>query len=309
METRRIIMIGFFYASVPAVGSALCELGRKRMTKAGVDAPTLVSMICLAQGLLGMLGYALANGGLTMPTLTFWKPALLSAVANAFSKTLQTLAYNKGDVSLCAPFSASLPIFQFLVTTFVWGDEQAVPPHRVLGVFLIGCCGFWLSKAGRAPVKDAPLLPPGAGYILTQCAIYSIMTKVDQTAAKAVTPTEHVFWSKLLVGLWAGFGALTMTRGTDAAAAASKDGGGRGPVSRSVGLLLTDPRLLLLLLTVASIEGIYMGVYSIALKTISKVYVIAIKIGGCASTHNRTAHIRSHTVTNTQPNCLSLCRN
>lgn len=165
-----------------------------------------------------------------------------------------------------------------------------MPPHRVLGVFLIGCCGFWLSKAGRAPAKDAPLLPPGAGYILTQCAIYSIMTKVDQTAAKAVTPTEHVFWSKLLVGLWAGFGALTMARGTDAAAAASKEGGGRGPVSRSVGLLLTDPRLLLLLLTVASIEGIYMGVYSIALKTISKVYVIAIKIGGCASTRNLRPH-------------------
>ena len=34
------------------------------------------------------------------------------------------------------------------------------------------------------------------------------------------------------------------------------------------------------------IEGVYMGVYSIALKTISKVYVIAIKIGGCKSTQH-----------------------
>ena len=281
-------MIGFAYASVPAIGSALCELGRKRMTKAGLDAPTLVCLICLAQGLLGMAGHVMASGGLSIPSLSFWKPALLSAIANAFSKTLQTLAYSKGDVSLCAPFSASLPIFQFLVTTFIWGDESAVPPHRVLGVFMIGSCGFWLSKAGRAPAKDAPLLPPGAGYILTQCAIYSVMTKVDQAAAKAVTPTEHVFWSKLLVGLWAGFGALTMTRGTDAAAASktTKEGGGRGPIARSVRLLFTQPRLLLLLLTVALIEGVYMGVYSIALKTISKVYVIAIKIGGCKSTQH-----------------------
>ena len=166
-------MIGLLYASVPAVGSALCELGRKRLTKGGMDAPTLVSLICLAQGLIGMAGYTISNGGLTLPSTEFWKPALLSAVANAFSKTLQTIAYNKGDVSLCAPFSASLPIFQFLVTTFVWGDEAKFPPHRILGVFSIGVCGFWLSKAGRASVKGAPLLPPGAGYILTQCE-YSV---------------------------------------------------------------------------------------------------------------------------------------
>lgn len=271
-------MIGFVYASVPAIGSALCELGRKRLTKNGLDAPTLVSMICLAQGLLGMLGYVAATGGLNIPSIDFWKPALLSAVANALSKTLQTIAYNKGDVSLCAPFSASLPIFQFLVTRFIWQDESSFPLHRVVGVFSIGVCGFWLSKAGRAPVKGAPLLPPGAGYILTQCAIYSVMTKVDQAAAKAVTPTEHVFWSKLLVGLWAGFGALTMNR--DTSGSTKQDSAGRGAVARSFVLLLAQPQLLLLLLGVAGIEGFYMGVYSIALKTISKVYVIAIKIGG-----------------------------
>ena len=44
--------------------------------------------------------------------------------------------------------------------------------------------------------------------------------------------------------------------------------------------MASQPSLALLLLGVAGIEGFYMGVYSIALKTISKVYVIAIKIGG-----------------------------
>ena len=101
--------IGFLYASVPAIGSALCELGRKRLTKGGVDAPTLVSMICLAQGLLGMAGYVAASGGLTLPTVDFWKPALLSAVANALSKTLQTIAYNKGDASF-KDSNANLPV-------------------------------------------------------------------------------------------------------------------------------------------------------------------------------------------------------
>ena len=94
------------------------------------------------------------------------------------------------------------------------------------------------------------------------------MTKVDQAAAKAVTPTEHVFWSKLLVGLWAGFGALTMNR--DTSGSTKQDSAGRGAVARSFVLLLAQPQLLLLLLGVAGIEGFYMGVYSIALKTISR---------------------------------------
>lgn len=268
-------MYGFGLAVIPAAGSALCELGRKRLTSSGLNSPTLVSLICLAQGVLGMAGYVATTGALPLPAAAFWRPALLSAVANALSKTLQTLAYQRGDVSLVAPFSASLPIFQFLVTTFVWGDEARFPAHRALGVFAIGACGFWLSKAGREARPGAPLLPPGAGFILTQCAIYSVMTKVDQAAAKAVTPAEHVFWSKLLVGLWAGFGALSMSR-----ADAKGRSDGRGPAGRTVRLLLTVPRHGLLLLGIAAVEGLYMGVYSVALKTVSKVYVIAIKIGG-----------------------------
>lgn len=271
------MVAGLLYAAMPAIGSALCELGRKRLTSAGLDAPTIVSLICLSQGVIGMAGFYLTFGAIPMPTAVFWKPALLSAMANAFSKTLQTIAYNKGDVSLCAPFSASLPIFQYLVTTFVWGDEARFPPHRVLGVFAIGVCGFWLSKAGRPQVKEAPLLPPGAGLILTQCAIYSVITKVDQAAANAVSPTEHVFWSKLLVGLWAAVGALSNRRGSST----SKDGKpGETPAYRTIRLLRSEAWLALLLLGVAGIEGLYMGAYSIALKSVSKVYVIAIKIGG-----------------------------
>jgi drug/metabolite transporter (DMT)-like permease len=166
----------------------LLTVGRKRLTKAGLDSATIVSLICLLQGAIGLLALTAARGEVPIPTSRFWPHALASASLSAITATLLTRAYSTSEFSLIAPFNAALPVFQFLMTTFVLRDEATLPPRKVGGVFVVCCCSFWLARAGRARGEtDAPLLPPGARLVLLCCAIWSVITKFDQEATKAVS--------------------------------------------------------------------------------------------------------------------------
>ena len=201
---------GLALAGATAVGSAACEFGRKRLTKGGLDAATIVSLVCLLVGLAGLTGLTIVTGSLPCPVASFWPPALASAGLSAVTATLLTKAYSNNDISLVAPFNSALPVFQFFVTTFLLQDESQLPARKVFGVFVVCACSFWLARSGRAPgATSAPLLPPGALHVLLCCAIWSVVTKFDQLATKAAgSPVIYVCWAKLLTGLWAAGGSI-----------------------------------------------------------------------------------------------------
>jgi hypothetical protein len=297
--------VGLGLAGCTAIGSAMCEFGRKRLTKEGMDATTIISLVCVLQGLLGFSGLALTG---TSPRVdsTFWPPALASAACSAVTATLLTKAYSAGDISLCAPFNAALPVFQFFVTTFIIRDEGEIPPHKIAGVCVVVVASFALAKAGKkSSSPDAGLLPPGASWVLLCCAIWSFVTKFDQEATRiAGGPIVYVCYAKLLTGLWAALGATVLSSSKSGAAAIKKDDGtpgsgrmtrsksasaasssqkrqgGSGAAMRSLRLLYAKPSLALVVLCVALIEGAYMGCYFAALARVSKVFVVAIKKGG-----------------------------
>ena len=160
---------GFALASCSAVGSAMCEFGRKKLVKDGLDATTIVAVVCLLEGVVGMALLTLTTG-LPLPGGPFWAPALAAAAASALTTSLLARAYSANDISLCAPFNAALPVLQLLVTTFLLRDEAALPARKIAGVCIVAACAFWLARAGRSTAKSAPLLPPGASTVLFCCA-------------------------------------------------------------------------------------------------------------------------------------------
>ena len=262
---------GFLLAGCTAVGSALCEFGRKSLTGAGLQSGTIVALVCLIQGVVGFSGLAML-GMLSFPGVPFWFPALTSAGLSSLTATLLTTAYSTGDMSLVAPFNAALPVFQFFVTTFILQDESTLPPRKVLGVVVVVASSFILARKGRAA---GSLLPPGAGYVLLCCAIWSFVTKFDQMATKAAgSAVLYVAYAKFLTGVWAALGATVLSARTDA------KGAGSSAAMRSLRLLFSQRRLMAILACVAFTEGLYMGCYFAAISTVSKVYVVAIKKGG-----------------------------
>lgn len=267
---------GFLLAGCTAVGSALCEFGRKSLTGAGLQSSTIVSLVCLLQGIVGFSALG-TMGMLSLPGSAFWLPALASAGLSSVTATLLTVAYSTGDMSLCAPFNAALPVFQFLVTGFILRDEASLPPHKLVGVVVVVVASFVLARKGR---PAGAWLPPGAGYVLLCCAIWSFVTKFDQLATQAAgSPILYVCYAKFLTGLWAAIGASALSSSGRTSAADAK-GAGSGAAVRSLKLLAATPRLLAILVGVALIEGFYMGCYFAAISTVSKVYVVAIKKGG-----------------------------
>ena len=58
------MLAGFLLASGSAIGSSLCEIGRKHLVRSGMDAPTIVSVVCTLQGVFGVLALTAAAGGL-----------------------------------------------------------------------------------------------------------------------------------------------------------------------------------------------------------------------------------------------------
>ena len=274
-------MSGPALAGCSALGSSMCEFARKRLTSAGLDPSTIVSLVCLLQGVVGLAGLTASSGGVfPVPHASFWGPALASAGLSAITATLLTKAYRDNDISLCAPFNSALPVFQFAMT-FVYRDEASLPPHKVAGVFCVVLCSFWLARAGKA-TANSPLLPPGALLVLLCCAIWSTVTKFDQMATKAAgSPVVYVCFAKLLTGLWAAIGAAFSGRGS--ASAQDKKSAGddaRGAASRSLRLLVAQPSLIVVLLGIAATEGAYMAAWFAALSKMSKVYCVAIKKGG-----------------------------
>lgn len=254
------------------MGSAFCEFGRKGLTQAGLQSSTIVSLVCLLQGVVGFSGLALL-GTLSLPGSSFWLPAVASAALSSITATLLTMAYSTGDMSLCAPFNAALPVFQFFVTNFILQDEASLPPHKLVGVVVVVLASFLLARKGRP--ADA-WLPPGAGYVLLCCAIWSFVTKLDSMATKAAgSPVLYLCFAKFFTGVWAAIGATALS-----STPADAKGAGSGAASRSIKLLIAQPRLMLVLAGVAAMEGFYMGCYFRAISTISKVYVVAIKKGG-----------------------------
>jgi hypothetical protein len=275
---------GLALAGFSALGSAACEFARKKLTGAGMDPSTIISLVCLIEGVFGLSGLTVANGEPPMPPVSFWFPALASAGLSALTATLLTKAYSENDISLCAPFNAALPVFQFLMT-FVYQDEAKLPVHKVAGVFCVCASSFWLARAGRKEGSaNAPLLPPGALPVLFCCFIWSIVTKFDQEATKAAgSPIVYVCFAKLLTGVWAAIGAaFRNTTSTGKAASSKKEQPDRerGAAERSLRLLVSQPTLLLVLLGVAATEGAYMAAWFAALSKVSKVFCVAIKKGG-----------------------------
>ena len=200
-------MSGLALASATAIGSAACEFGRKRLTGAGLDSTLIVSLICLLQGIVGLISLTLATGALPIPVASFWPPAFASAALSAITASVLTRTYAQHDISLCAPYNAGLPVFQFLMTTFVLRDEAHLPPHKVVGVLVVCACSFALARAGNGGSRSSSLLPPGAPSVLTCCAIWSCVTKFDQEATRAAqSPVIYVCYAKLLTGCWAALG-------------------------------------------------------------------------------------------------------
>ena len=295
---------GFALAAGSAVGSAVCEMSRKRLVGAGCDAATVVATVCLIEGLVGMLAFVVGTGAMPVPGGAFWLPALAAAAASALTTSMLAKAYSENDISSCAPFNAALPVFQLLVTSFVLRDEARLPAHRIAGVCVITGCAFWLAKvskrhagsgggAGGAPLRS-PLLPPGAATVLVVCAIQSVSTKFDQEATKACgSALVYLCYAKLLAGLWAALGAAALSApqktpppagggagDEDAAGKAKASARDGGAARRTAALLRLRPALLLLLLGVAAMEAFYMGCFYASLTRLSKVYVVAIKKGG-----------------------------
>ena len=89
---------GLALAGATALGSAACEFGRKRLTKGGLDAATIVSLVCLLVGLAGLSGITAMTGAMQCPGASFWPPALASAGLSAVTATLLTKAYSNNDV-------------------------------------------------------------------------------------------------------------------------------------------------------------------------------------------------------------------
>jgi drug/metabolite transporter (DMT)-like permease len=137
---------GFAFASCSAAGSAVCEMSRKRLVGAGCDPTTVVALVCLVEGVLGVLAFVVGTGAMPVPGGEFWLPALAAAAASALTTSMLAKAYSENDISSCAPFNAALPVFQLLVTSFVLRDEARLPAHRIAGVCVITGCAFWLAK-------------------------------------------------------------------------------------------------------------------------------------------------------------------
>ena len=146
---------GFLLATCSAAGSAVCEIGRKRLCASGCDAAVVVAVVCLLEGVLGTLAFVVSTGGMPLPGGEFWLPALAAAAASALTTSLLAKAYSANDISMCAPFTAALPVFQLLVTTFVLRDEPRLPAHRIAGVCIITGCAFWLAKVGKQKAGGA----------------------------------------------------------------------------------------------------------------------------------------------------------
>ena len=137
---------GFALAACSAAGSAVCEMSRKRLVGAGCDVATVVAMVCLIEGVVGVLAFVVGTGAMPVPGGEFWLPALAAAAASALTTSMLAKAYSENDISSCAPFNAALPVFQLLVTSFVLRDEARLPAHRIAGVCVITGCAFWLAK-------------------------------------------------------------------------------------------------------------------------------------------------------------------
>merc|ERR1740130_1068911 len=132
---------GLALAACSAAGSAVCEMSRKRLVGAGCDVGTVVALVCLLEGVVGMLAFVVVTGAMPVPGGEFWLPAL-AAAASALTTSMLAKAYSDNDISSCAPFNAALPVFQLLVTSFVLRDEARLPAHRIAGVCVITGCAF-----------------------------------------------------------------------------------------------------------------------------------------------------------------------
>ena len=274
---------GITLACMTAVGNAMTDVGRKRLGKTGIGSALQIAIVCLLEGLLGIL-FLTTTGAFTVPAAAFWLPAVSSAVLNATAKTLQTKAYNEYDISLCAPFNAALPVMQFLVSTFILHEPQ-LPMHKVAGVFVVAAGASWLATRGAKPTSNAGdasfigPLPTGAVIVLFNCVIWSFTTKLDENATRVAGGWTYLTYGKLMTGAWALLGdKLTMDKAT--AAKATKKDDDKEKKAAAAGPVHLQPKVMLMLLGVACTEGLYMLCYYGAITRVSKVFVVAIKKGG-----------------------------
>merc|ERR1711871_1865821 len=128
----------------------------------GIAGGVQVPLLCILEGVVG-LSYLAATGAFAIPGGDYWAPALASAALNAITGIMLIKAYAMSDISLTAPFNAALPIVSLLFSVLVLRDEPQLPPHRALGVVVIGVGGFMLARAGKG---GAVSLPPGAYLVL-----------------------------------------------------------------------------------------------------------------------------------------------
>ena len=260
---------GLTLAAGTAVGNALCDVGRKRLSKTKIGNAAQIAYVCLLEGLLGTVYLTLA-GALVLPSAEFWLPALSSAFLNAVAKTLQTKAYSEYDISLCAPFNAALPVMQFLVSTYVLREPE-LPMRRVAGVFIVATGAVWLGKVGmqaktaaaahkdddkhakQSAVRVPPAaLPLGPILVLINCVIWSFTTKLDELATNAAGKWVYLSIGKTMTGAMAAIGAW----GARASASANgpKEGPKEGKPAPVAQPLWQRPHVLVLLLGVACAE-------------------------------------------------------
>lgn len=279
MESSPHFSKGLSYSFVATLGNTAAAMLRKQLSATGVSSAEQVGLATLIQGFMALV--FCQSQGLSLAAIvtdrSFVIPAVLSSTLNALTKTLETRAYATTDVSLCAPFLAFDPVFQFLVPTLVLplicallgciAPEETFPAYHPAAV---GCvaAGAFLLKQTASPARAKDLrrqrlfygLPLGTWFILGNCVIYSVTSRLDKAAVLAAgSKTLYFTYSRVVMG--------------STAMASAKP-------SRRTLRKFFHPNVLVLLFSVCAAETLYLLSLYQAFAAISPVYVTAIKRGG-----------------------------
>jgi len=285
---------GLSYSFIATCGTTMAAMFRKQLSALNISSAEQVGVATLIQG-FGALVYCNTQGlslGQFVTVPAFVIPAVGSSVLNALTKTLETRAYHISEVSLCAPFLAFDPVMQFLlpvlfaptlcsIANFACDEAKTnFPTYHPTAVGCVAIGAFLLkfaaarddstltSASDQNEKKKKSLrprqhiiagLPLGAWYILFNCCIYAITSRLDKAA---ITHAGKA--------LYFAYGRVVM---------ASTCFAGARPTKATLSKF-THPHTAILILCVCVSETFYLLALYQAFATISPVYVTAIKRGG-----------------------------
>mmetsp|Transcript_13548 Transcript_13548/g.44150 ORF Transcript_13548/g.44150 Transcript_13548/m.44150 type:complete len:391 (-) Transcript_13548:134-1306(-) len=158
------LVSGLGFSFIATLGNTAASMLRKQLSSTGVSPAEQVGLATLIQGFVALV-YCQTSGvdlARAVRDRSFVAPAVASSTLNALTKTLETRAYATTDVSLCAPFLAFDPVFQFLLpaifapvlcSTFGWlcGEAaQTFPASHPAAVGSIAAGAFLLKQTASS---------------------------------------------------------------------------------------------------------------------------------------------------------------